>query len=263
MAGTFNSKTGYLTVTGINVSGGNFVLDGNIFDSEMILGMINTQIADMNIDSDTVKLIAQNVHLNDLIDSDGVNAIATAVFASNNIDSDVINAIAVAAQSQIQTNINEIDSDVGYAIARNLVQDSEIQVLKSKYAVILTNDGVQDASITQLQTDITNVNARLTQNDSDHVEVEADVSALYTRMTAAETSNFTLDARVDTLDTTVGITGSGGHADRITTLEADLAALQATVAALTLNDLADVDTTGATINDALVWDGTRWSVLPN
>lgn len=260
MAGTYNSKTGYLSVTGINVDGGRIVVDGNVFDSDMIVGMINSSISDMNIDSDVVTRIAQAVDLNNFIDSDAITTISQAVLANNNIDSDVIDAIAVAAQAQLTVNINNLDSDVSYNKARLVIHDSDIQNIKGKYSTILSNDSVQDANIATATADVLTLSSRIAQNDSDILEMEGDVTALYGRMTATENTNTTLVSRVDTLDATVGITGTGGHDVRITTLEADLAALQATVAALTLGDLTDTDltTTPPVVGDVLEWNGTDW-----
>ena len=260
MAGTYNSKTGYLSVTGINVDGGKIVVDGNVFDSDMIMGMISSSISEMNIDSDVVTRIAQAVDLNNFIDSDAITTISQAVLANNNIDSDVIDAIAVAAQAQLTVNINNLDSDVSYNQARSVRLDSDIQNIKGKYSTILANDLVQNANIGTNTADVLTLSNRISQNDSDITEIEGDVSTLYGRMTAAENTNTALDTRVDTLDATVGITGAGGHGDRITTLEADLAALQATVAALTLGDLTDTDltTTPPAVGDVLEWNGTDW-----
>ena len=260
MAGTYNQKTGYLSVTGVTVTGGNIVIDGNVFDSEMIGKMITSSISNLNLDSDKVALIARNVDLNNLIDSDAITTIAQAVFTDGTIDSETINAIAVAAQSQLSVNITNLDSDVAYNQARGIRLDSDIQNVKGKYSVILSNDAIQSANIATNTADVLTLSSRITQNDSDITEIKGDVTAIYGRVTAAENENTTLDTRVDTLDTTVGITGSGGHADRITTLEANLAALQATVAALTLNSLTDVDltTTPPTVGDVLEWNGTDW-----
>lgn len=255
MAGTFNSKTGYLSVTGINVSD-MIVVNGNVFDSEMIQRMITSSIDDMNLDSEVVRTIANTVRLNDLIDSDAIKTIASKVLADNNIDSEIINTIAVAAQSKLTVNITNLDSDVSYNQMRLVAHDSDIQNVKAKYAVIVANDAVQNTNITTNTADILSVSTRVTQNDSDIAEIETDVSAIYGRLTAAENTNTALDTRVDTLDATVGITGSGGHEDRITTLETTIATLQATIAALTINDLTDVDTSGLTPGQVLVWNGT-------
>ena len=260
MAGTYNSKTGYISVTGVNVNGGKIVVDGNVFDSDMIMGMISSSISEMNIDSDVVTRIAKAVDLNNYIDSDTIKTIAQAVNLNDSIDSDIINDIAVAAQSQITVNITNLDSDVAYNQMRLVAHDSDIQNVKAKYAVILSNDSVQDANIATNTADILTLSARVTQKDSDITEIEGDVTAIYGRLTTIDNTNTTLDSRVDTLDATVGITGAGGHDDRITTLETNLAALQATVAALTLNDLTDVDltTTTPTVGDVLEWNGTDW-----
>lgn len=225
MAGTYNSKTGYLTVNGVNVNGGKLVIDGNVFDSEMIGGMISSSISDMNIDSDVVTRIAQIVDLNNYIDSDAITTIATAV-----------------AQTTKTVGV-----------------DSDIQDLRGKYSTILSNDSVQDADLTTAKADILTLSDRISNNDSDITEIEGDVTAVYGRVTTAETNATALTTRVGTLETTVGTTGTG-HEGRITTLETNLAALQATVAALTLNDLTNVDltTNAPTVGDVLEWNGTDW-----
>jgi hypothetical protein len=225
MAGTFNSKTGYLSVTGINVDGGKIVVDGNVFDSEMIGRMISSSISDMNIDSDVVTRIAQAVDLNNFIDSDTIQTIAQEVALNT--------------------------KTAGY--------DSDIQELRTKYSTILANDSVQTAELTTAKADILTLSDRISGNDSDITEIKGDVTAVYGRVTTAETNATALTTRVGTLETTVGTTGTG-HEGRITTLETTIAALQATIAALTLNDLTDVDltTNTPTIGDVLEWNGTDW-----
>jgi hypothetical protein len=46
--------------------------------------------------------------------------------------------------------------------------------------------------------------------------------------------------------------------DSITTIEGDITTIETTIANLELNDLADVDTTGASNGDVLEFDGTDW-----
>lgn len=258
MAGTFNSKNGYLTVDGLNVTN---IVVGNKFsvDSEWVTGLINPAISAMNLDSDVVSRIARTVDLNNLIDSDAIYAIATQAFTDGNVDSDVINAIAIAAQSQLQVNVTNLDSDVGYLTASQARQDSDISDLRSFKLTIQTNDAVQDANITTNATAIANLTARNTERDSDITEIEGDVTAIYGRLTTVENTNTTVATRTTALETAVGNTGAGGsHETRIDALETTIATLQATIAALTLNDLTDVNTAGVATGDVLEWNGSAF-----
>ena len=128
--------------------------------------------------------------------------------------------------------------------------------MRVKYATIYASDVLQTTNIATNTTDITSLSARITTNDSDIGGIKTDVTAIYGRTTAAETAATALTTRTTALETAVGNVGGGGHEARITTLETDLAALQATIAALTLNDLTDVDTTGLAVGDVLEWNGT-------
>ena len=294
MAGTYNSKTGYLTINGIdvlaggvikvdqmqaNATGAVFVNDsfaalGATFDSDVIVRApfttygANTYVSTSRFLGDSTfsaGIIAdggisiKTNHGYHNLDSEWVISLVTPLI-SDDIDSDVIDQIAIAAQAQLTVNVNNLDSDVSYNQMRIIIHDSDIQNLKGKYSTILSNDSVQDANIATNTADILTLSNRISQNDSDITEIETDVTALYGRMTTNENTNTTLDARVSTLEATVGVTGTGGHDDRITTLEADLAALQATIAALTIGDLTDTDltTTPPAVGDVLEWNGTDW-----
>jgi len=260
MAGTFNSKNGNLNISSLTV--GNIVV-GNKFsvDSDWVTGLITPAIKDMNIDSDVVARIARAVDLNNLIDSDGIKAIATVAAAELNVDSDIINNIALAAQTQINANITNLDSDVGYTISKLAQHDSDVGEFRTKYAVLIASDAVQTANVATNTAAITTLSTRNTQRDSDVAEIETDVNAIYGRLTSVENTNTTVATRTTALETAVGNTGSGGsHETRIATLEASLAALQATVAALTLNSLTDVDltTNAPAVGDVIEWNGTKW-----
>ena len=258
MAGTFNSKNGYLTVDGLLVD---TIVVGDKFsvDSDWVVSLITPAIEAMNLDSEVVAKIAKAVDLNDLIDSDAIYKIAGQAFADVNVDSDIIEAIAIAAQAQIQINITNLDSDVGYHANKIAEHDSDIGDIRSFYAGILSSDSVQNANIATNTADILTLSTRNSQRDSDVEEIEADVTMIYGRMTAVENLNTTVEARTTSLETAVGNTGAGGsHETRIAALETTIAALQAQIAALTLNDLTNVDlvSTAPVVGDVLEFNGT-------
>lgn len=146
MAGTYNAKTGYLDVTGLNVQGGKIVVqldhDTHYVDSEWVISLIDVAISNMNIDSDVVANIANNVRLNDLIDSDAIAAIAAGV-SKDLMDSDnVINLLnegngKASIINLIKNNFSDVvDSDhigeIAELVDFEAIMDSEL-LLKAMY----------------------------------------------------------------------------------------------------------------------------------
>jgi hypothetical protein len=221
MAGTFNSKTGYMTVNGLTAD-------------EINVGKFS-------------------------VDSDWVASVVTPLLSTIELDSEIVDRIAQSAQEALSITVTDHDSDINWLQGKIVRHDSDFQNMSGKYASILASDLVQQTEITTAQNDILTLSKRVTDADSDIVSNDNDINALDTRLTAAENANATIEARTASLEATVG-GATTGHEDRITSLEATIAALQATVAGMSINDLTDVDLTTTTpaIGDVLEWNGTDW-----
>jgi hypothetical protein len=255
MAGTFNSKNGWLTLTGLYVD--NIVVRNKFsVDSDWVTGLIMPAIEAMNLDSEVVSKIAKAVDLNDLIDSDAIYTIANQAIKDSSTDSDAMSLIADAAAAIVQGRLDLVSSELDITKVFVANHDSDVAALAGKYATILSNDAVQTATIATNTADILTISTRVTENDSEIAEIEADVTAIYGRTTAAETATEVVEARATALEAVVGNVGGGGHEARLVALEAAVAALQAQIVTLTLNDLTDVDTTGLAVGDVLEWNGT-------
>ena len=357
MAGTYNAKTGYLDVTGLNVEGGKIVvkLDNgyHYVDSEWVISLIDVAISNMNIDSDVVANIANQVRLNDLIDSDAIASIAIGVskdlmdsdnvasianqirlndlidsdaiatiaegvskdlMDSDNVvtliteganlttlintlntnfsdvvdsdlvaavarveatkialDSDEVGKVAIEQLTAINQNIVDFDSDIEFIYRKLVLNDSDLQLMKSKYYLIDVNDQSQNIQLAEHDSDIDWLSRRISTaftliNDND-----SDILAIQGKLASIDIDDSDTRVRLTQLETNVGFdrygtaTG-GGHENRIDQLETDYATLNATVTSgLNIGDdsgtatsLADVNLTGLQVGYVLQWNGVNW-----
>lgn len=206
MAGTFNSKNGQLSVTGLTIG-------SDVINEAWVTAIAEKTFKDTNVDSDVIYRIAADA------------------FADQNIDSEIIGNIAQATQAALSTDVATLQNDTAYLQGRAVGHDSDVQLLKSKYSTVLTNDQVQSAQIATLVADLAAAVDRLNLNDSDVLEVKANVTQLYGLASALAAADTTFESRIDSLETIVG-DASSGHEQRLDRLENNEAIIAAALAAL-------------------------------
>lgn len=264
MAGTYNSKTGYLDISGLTVEDGITVAGKYNLDSDWVIGLATTVAervtVDMNVDSDVINKLARSAVSNLNLDSDIVEVISSRVAKDMNIDSEVVAKISATVQSeQSRVALLNVDSDIEFLLQHYFAFDSDQQNQSSQIATLLASDAVQTANINTAVADVLTLSERITINGTNIATNATDIATNAADIAALNVVAGTDHAnRITSLEVNVGNVGGGGHEQRITDLETTIAALQAQIAALTLNDLTNVDltSTAPVAGDVLEFNGT-------